>query len=279
MSEDNAVGERVERPAGGFRMGYKPGPGEPPLAVREEIARERTHTARMRRMAGPMAGPMPAAPPYPPTFDWRAVNGSSFMTPVKAQGECDSCVAFAVIAAVEAMAHQARGTAVDLSEAHLFYGYGGQEGLTCDSAWNPEAALRACRSGIAVEADFPYEAGNPNGRTVAPGWEARAVKISDWKSIWDSEEMKYWLAMTGPVIGAMTVFDDLPTHPGGIYRHQTNNRIGGHCVCVIGYNEPERYWICKNSGGPQWCEGGYFRIAYGECGIDAQMWAVKGISA
>jgi hypothetical protein len=46
---------------------------------------------------------------------------------------------------------------------------------------------------------------------------------------------------------------------------------------VVGYDDDHGCWICKNSWGTGWGEGGFFRIAYGQCGIDAQMWAINGI--
>src|SRR5206468_3305820 len=47
-----------------------------------------------------------------------------------------------------------------------------------------------------------------------------------------------------------------------------------HCVSVVGYDDVAGCWICKNSWGPGWGDRGFFRIAYGEVGIDASMWGV-----
>lgn len=46
----------------------------------------------------------------------------------------------------------------------------------------------------------------------------------------------------------------------------TNGR--GHAIAVVGYDSVERYWIVKNSWGANWGENGYFRIGFGECGIE-----------
>ncbi|HUT83293.1 MAG TPA: C1 family peptidase [Thermodesulfobacteriota bacterium] len=55
-------------------------------------------------------------------FDWRNYNGQNWMTPVKDQGACNSCWAFADIGAVEAKINIARNESdfdVDLSEQDL----------------------------------------------------------------------------------------------------------------------------------------------------------------
>jgi C1A family cysteine protease len=41
-------------------------------------------------------------------------------------------------------------------------------------------------------------------------------------------------------------------------------------VCVVGYNDARKFWIVKNSWGTGWGEGGYFRIAYGQVGLDGE---------
>jgi Papain family cysteine protease len=49
-----------------------------------------------------------------------------------------------------------------------------------------------------------------------------------------------------------------------VYVHTFGQHRGGHCVLVIGYDGEFMCWICKNSWGPHWGEGGFFRIAYGQ---------------
>jgi len=44
--------------------------------------------------------------------------------------------------------------------------------------------------------------------------------------------------------------------------------VGFHAVTVVGYDDEEGYWIAKNSWGTDWGDAGWFKIAYGQCGID-----------
>ena len=46
----------------------------------------------------------------------------------------------------------------------------------------------------------------------------------------------------------------------------------GHFVVIIGWNDADDCWICKNSWGPDWGEDGYFRIKRGEVSIGT--WAM-----
>jgi hypothetical protein len=104
----------------------------------------------------------------PASFDARNVGGNSYVTPVKDQGDCGSCVAFGTLASLETTAAYTRGQPglqLDLSEAHLFYTHGPTSGADCDGGWWPRLAFTACRDiGVTYEDYFPYSARNRPAR-------------------------------------------------------------------------------------------------------------------
>jgi C1A family cysteine protease len=58
--------------------------------------------------------------------------------------------------------------------------------------------------------------------------------------------------------------DDFKYYRSGVYSFTQGKSLGGHAVLLVGYNDDGRYFIVKNSWGPDWGEGGFFRIAYSE---------------
>ena len=92
--------------------------------------------------------------------------------------------------------------------------------------------------------------------------------------------MKAFIAQTGPLTACLTVYEDLYLHyTGNVYEYNSQtsgNEVGGHCVCIVGYDDDGKYWIAKNSWGTGWGTEGYFLIGYGNCGIDSEMWGING---
>jgi len=250
-------------------LGFVPGPRDKSLQERERIARinlETFHTSAT------IAAGVPAV------FDLRSLGGQSFITPIRDQGDCGSCVAFGTVSTVEVMSRtQANpNPSIDLSEAHLFYCYGRNDGRTCENGWWPDGALDHFKNdGVVDEACYPYTSGDQNCSNLCSSWNTRLNKITTWQIVTSVTDIKNWISTKGPVVACFTVYDDFFSYHNGIYSRVSTNVAGGHCVSVIGYNDTEQYWICKNSWGTGWGENGFFRIAYGQCGIDAQMWAVN----
>lgn len=226
-----------------------------------------------------------AAPPaYPPSHDWRNVAGANYVTPIRDQSACGSCVAFGTLAAVESnyrvQTHDPQSQ-IDLSEAQLFYCHARSEGRTCSGptgGWWPDRALSFMSNpGVADENCYPYFPGDQNCTNLCGDWQSRATSITGYHSITDIAAMKSWLSTKGPLITCFSVYDDFFSYRSGVYHQASGNLAGGHCVCVVGYDDRAQCWICKNSWGSAWGDSGFFRIGYGECGIDYEMWAIEGV--
>jgi len=218
----------------------------------------------------------------PTAYDLRNVDGNNFVTEVKDQKSCGSCVAFGSIATVESSLRVQRNDAnleVDLSEAHLFFCHGPETGAACDSGWWPHLAYDAFKNkGVAVEECYRYEDGleKKDCSGLCPNPDSSEVKISNYTDLTGKPaEIKEWVSSKGPVSACFIVYQDFYSYNSGIYKHVTGEKVGGHCVTIIGYDDNEGCWICKNSWFTSWGEQGFFRIAYGECGIDS--WSNHGV--
>ncbi len=203
----------------------------------------------------------------PTTVDWRAVNGVDWISGVRDQGQCGSCVAFATCATLESrlkILKQDSYFNCELSISHLFFC--GAGGNACEEGWQIGDALKQCRDrGVGLEADFRYNRRQQRCKEIEP-----VVKVLRWRRALEYKERREALYLRGPVIAGMVVYSDFLWYKAGVYRPTTSNVLGLHAVSVIGYDDRQGCWIFKNSWGTAWGEGGFGRIGYGCCGLDAQ---------
>lgn len=212
----------------------------------------------------------------PSTYDLRNVNGVNYITSIKNQKNCGSCVAFGVLATVEASARfQSKNPnlAIDLSEAQLFFCYGYSEGVNCNTGWWPIYAYEDLRTkGIVDEGCYNYNTGLAlqNCRGICTDDKRHKTYIEKYIDLTNNpSQIKKWISSYGPVSACFGVYEDFYYYHSGVYQHTWGSLLGGHCVSIIGYDDTEGCWICKNSWGTNWGESGFFRIGYGECGIES----------
>jgi len=228
----------------------------------------------------------------PSSWDWRDKDGINWNTPIRDQAECGSCWAFGAVACLEAIYNIQNNDPnldIDLSEQFLVscsmsFPYR-NEG--CCGGYMSDTLIFMKNKGTILETCFPYEAVDADGRdaedcyTNDPShdpvkctdrcseWQSQIIKAGSYEFLYGMDSIKTAVSSYGPVIAAFLVYSDFKEYEGGIYHHDHGQFLGGHIVSIVGYNDAESYWICKNSWGPDWGEDGYFRIGYGECGIDS----------
>ncbi len=210
---------------------------------------------------------------WPIRVDWRNRKGRNNVTSVKDQGGCGSCVAFGTTAVLESMILIEHNVNLDLSEAELLFCGGG----SCGGWWPSSAVSYLANNGMAHESCFPYQDHNMPCNTCAER-NGEAVKVRNNTVIFNVNQRKQYLANVGPMMCVFEVYRDFFGYSSGVYSHVTGSLAGLHCVEVVGFDNLLNCWICKNSWGSGWGDGGFFRIAYGQCAIDSTypFWGISG---
>lgn len=208
----------------------------------------------------------------PEKFDWRDYNGENWITSIRTQGECGSCSAFAINAVIEAKINIKNNDPDidrDLSEAHIFF----CTDHSCNEGSGFFTLAKFIRdNGVCDELSFPYGTaiiGNSLSCKPSNNWRCNGVTIRNYRSLnSDIENIKKALIEYGPLSASMEVYVNFEIYTGGIYDNTVGDHIGNHAVCIVGYDDEDQCWICKNSWSKLWGESGYFRIKYGLCEIE-----------
>lgn len=212
---------------------------------------------------------LPKIDNLPSKLDWRDNNGN-WVTPVTNQGNCGSCWDFSAVAQVETwwkIYNANLDSMPDLSEQFvLSCSEGG-----CDG-WSISGALEFIRiNGVPSESCFPYQADDTIPCTDAcADWQDETMTFPGWGYITLDEAIVDNIknaVYRHPVSASFEVYEDFYSYSGGVYEHVFGDYEGGHAILIVGWNDEEQSWICKNSWAANWGINGYFRIKWGNCGI------------
>jgi cathepsin L len=211
----------------------------------------------------------------PASVDWRFAA-----TPVKDQGRCGSCWAFASIAALESHLFIQSGLLFSLSEQELVScapnhrdcgGEGGCAGATAVQAYN-----HIHKRGIVQEWKFGYQSynGDKINCTLSPPnsnssyVEGAIATIDDFLILPENNYtvMMNAIAKVGPVVISVAAAEWHLYQRGVFRRNFTHARDSDidHAVVLMGYGTDietgEDYWLVRNSWSPLWGEQGYIRL-------------------
>lgn len=213
-----------------------------------------------------------------PTYvDWRTIG---IITPVKDQGDCGSCWAFATAETLES--HYALETKYlnILSEQQILDctpnpnqcgGTGGCGGGTAELGFAKIIQM----GGLASEWTYPYISYNGSDYKCSRDKFVPVATMTSYVNIPtnDYNVMIAGLAAKGPLVVSVDASSWF-SYESGIFDgcNQTNPDLD-HAVQLVGIDHSPlgEYWIVRNSWGPKWGEAGYIRLAKSSnvtCGID-----------
>jgi len=200
----------------------------------------------------------------PISLDWREKGA---VNPARQQGDCGSCWAFTSIGVMEAKIMINSGVLYDLSEMQQVLcntsmgGCGGGQSDALKFWENKGPILESCGK---------YD--DTNQMSCLDLEKCTELKYNTYQyytiETANINEVKSSLSADGPAYFRFDVYSDFMTFWkyaifGEVYIQKEAERLGGHAVLIIGWDNNKEAWLCKNSWGvtgPN--EDGTFYIAW-----------------
>lgn len=216
----------------------------------------------------------------PSSVDWRT---KGVVNPVRDQGQCGSCWAFATTANAESVWAISRGQLLDLSEEFLVdcasgLGY---YNMGCNGGQPDSAFKYMINNGQCLESTYPYKAGSTRTAGSCQKCSSAGVTFSSCHDVKPNDQVSLAAAVAKqPVVIAIEADTRyFQSYSGGILDSTSCGTTLDHAVEIVGYGSQngQDYWIVRNSWGPTWGESGYVRIKkssstndIGVCGVAAE---------
>lgn len=217
----------------------------------------------------------------PPRIDLRP-----HCPPVEDQGQLGSCTGNALVGALEYLEVKNGRPFVDLSRLFVYY----NERLIEHTVSSDSGAMirdgikTLVKQGVCSETRWPYVidrfARKPGAACYA---EAADHQVTSYHRILTLDEMRACLAEGFPFVFGFTVYEgfesDTVARTGIVNMPTPGERVlGGHAVLCVGYNEPQKRFIVRNSWGAGWGKKGYFTMPYAylaDRNLADDMWTVR----
>ncbi len=209
----------------------------------------------------------PATSILPPHVDL-----SPLMPPIYDQGEAGSCTANAIAAAFDYERGIQGKTLMTPSRLFIYYNERVMEGDpdTDGGAEIRDGIKSIAKLGVCPEAVWPYDLDELLNEPAPRCYDAAKLFLAlHYAAVPQaSYDIRQAIATDRrPVIFGFSVFEsfesDAVASTGLVPMPGPDDApIGGHAVCIVGYDDNTELYLCRNSWGTSWGISGYFTMPY-----------------
>lgn len=222
----------------------------------------------------------PIKHPLADKVDWRTAS-PAVLTPVKNQGNCGSCWAFAATESIESAIAISKKQAPPVLSAQEIVdctpnpnhcgGTGGCEGAICQLAFNYTKD-----GGLTLEKDYKYT--GRDGKCKESTMPKIQQNVNGYVDVKSNDQAALMAAVTLLPVAISVAAEPWQMYERGVFdgcRLRGSGTVIDHAVQVVGYDDTDSknaFWIVRNSWGKTWGIQGYIELKKynGEqhCGTD-----------
>lgn len=201
----------------------------------------------------------------------QSVDLRPWCSPIEDQLHLGSCVGQAIVGAFELMVNKLYSDRfIDLSRLFVYYNARLYDNLVDEDvgAYMRDGIKAVKEYGVCSEQLWPY---NVQKFSTAPGVdcyiEAKNRIIRRYYRVRSSEDVVNAVNENYPVVISMSVYNsfydlELPGRAVLALPQLWEEMIGGHAVCIVGYDLAKKQFTCRNSFGLDWGDQGYFYMPF-----------------
>lgn len=198
-----------------------------------------------------------------------SVDHTQKMSPVRDQGDEGTCVAFASVVGVKEYQDSLEyHKSIGLSPRFTYNLCKKYDGAPSEEGTYPRVAMKVLQKyGTCEEIFWPYQAHQKDRPAKNAGLNAKKYRIRAYARLKGVSEMKRSLLINGPFLAGVEVyktwFSKKVERTGMIPMPKPKSAgLGGHAICVVGYNDAKGVFKFKNSWSARWADRGYGYLPY-----------------
>ena len=197
------------------------------------------------------------------------VDLSTWLGPVKDQGQLGACTAFAATGYIEYLYRRFKNLMPVLSPLFLYYKereYDNDLGQGDTGSYGSTAFWVLHNTGVCQESTDPYDPISfENPPTAAQLAEAAQYKVGAMHTVTAVDDIRSALASNYPVLIGVSIYDSFENGDWGssnVMPAPTGSLLGGHEIYIFGYDDSSKRFNVRNSWSANWGNNGNFYADY-----------------